>query len=279
MIIKTYPNKSLYGKYFLAIEAPDDETVTKDQPKPRRNVKVISVKPSNRRKDFTEVDDEPETVTPEEQPAPETTEDTPEQTDAADAEPAEANQPTPETSDNQTETADEGPDTEGTEDFTSDDNTTDTSGDDTGETGEEGPDTEGTEDFAAGAEDETETQPQQQTNDTAPPADATKANAPGVDLDSMRKYNLFKEFMSLYNACNNYISKLENILRNDYEENQIIRISVNNLREIKDILSDYMTIRFQINSYIQSLLFYQKMVISVQLVFNLLKSINPNNKT
>ena len=100
------------------------------------------------------------------------------------------------------------------------------------------------------------------------------ANAPGVELDSTRKYNLYREFMSLYNACDNYISKLENILRNDYDENQIILISVNNLREIKDIVSDYMTIRFQINTYVQSLLFYQKMIVAVQLVFKLLKSIN-----
>ena len=82
--------------------------------------------------------------------------------------------------------------------------------------------------------------------------------------------------MSLYNACDNYISKLENVLKNDDEENQIIRISVKNLREIRDILSDYMTIRFQLNTYVQSLLFYQKMVVSVQLVFNILKTIKSN---
>ena len=62
MIIKTYPNRNIYGKYFLATEAPDDEEVTEEQPKPRRNVKVISVKPSNRNKDFTQVGNPP--ITP-----------------------------------------------------------------------------------------------------------------------------------------------------------------------------------------------------------------------
>ena len=29
MILKTYPNRNIYGKYFLATEAPDDEEITK----------------------------------------------------------------------------------------------------------------------------------------------------------------------------------------------------------------------------------------------------------
>jgi len=37
-----------------------------------------------------------------------------------------------------------------------------------------------------------------------------------------------------------------------------------------------MTIRFTLNTYVQSLLFYQKMVVSVQLVFKMLASIKKN---
>lgn len=288
MIIKTYINRNLYGKYFLATEAPDDEEVTEEQPKPKRNVKVISVKPSNRGKDFSQIEEEPvEEPTPEE--TPETTESTPETEETVPAEDT-STEPT-ENVPEETEVpdAEEAPvedvsDT-GDEDFTdgAEDTGEEVNTDDTGETGEETPDDSGDEDFTAGVDDTgeeaTPTEETPPTENTTASSDntANNNNAPGVDLDSMRRYNLFKEFMSLYNACDNYISKLENILRNDYEENQIIRISVNNLREIKDILSDYMTIRFRLNSYIQSLLFYQKMVVSVQLVFNMLKSINSKN--
>lgn len=306
MIIKTYINRNIYGKYFLATEAPEDEEVIEEQPKPRRNVKVISVKPSNRGKDFTEVEEEPveeENETPEtEESTPDTeektstdditiepTENTPDTTEAEET-PVEDNEPAPEenetpetqetTADTNEEPVDEGPDIDGDEDFT---DGADIAGEETpaegDETGEEGPDTGSDEDFADGADNTGEEA--QPTEDAQPAQNTTPANnnAPGVDLDSMRKYNLFKEFMSLYNACDNYISKLETILKNDYEENQIIRISVNNLREIKDILSDYMTIRFRLNSYIQSLLFYQKMVVGVQLIFNMLRSINSDSKT
>lgn len=277
MIIKTYPNKNIYGKYFLATEAPDDEEVSEEQPKPKRNVKVVSVKPSNRSKDFTQVGNPP--ITPDDvedtedidvdttdygtEEIPDTT-DTPETTEPAAEEPviddtnAEAS---PEDA-----TTDDAPDTgEGdTTDFTADDPAID-------DTGEEGPDTGGDEDFTADTGEDTT---DMATDDTTGDATAD-GGKPGVEFDSTRKYNLYKEYMSLYNACDNYISKLENILKNDNEENQLIRIAVKNLREIKDILSDYMTIRFQLNTYVQSLLFYQKMVVSVQLVFNLLKSIKP----
>ena len=272
MIIKTYPNKNLYGKYFLATEAPDDETVTDDQPKPKRNVKVITVKPSNRRKDFTAgIEDDPDDIEP--TPQEDTAEDTTE------------TKPTVQGDTTEDETPDEQPEAEeDNTDFTAgadEDEEGETSDDpDTEETGEEGPSDEDNTDFTAGADDvdDTDDTPAenttQQTNN-----EANKPSPPGVEFDSTRKYNLYKEYMSLYNACDNYISKLENILKNDYEANQIIRISVTNLREIKDILFDYMTIRFQLNSYVQSLLFYQKMVVAIQLVFNLLKSINSKEKS
>lgn len=330
MILKTYPNKNIYGKYFLVTEAetPEDVEVTEDQEKPKRNVKVITVKPTNRSKDFTEIEDEsmpegeivdepveepqaeeqsveqPTDVPEEAQPEPTQTEeepseqssDTPEevpteepQTDEQPVEQTGTEEPvvvddaTTEPTETSTPDAD-APDTNSTEDFTND--TAEAQAEavpNEGTNGSEaqpadGPDVGSAEDFTNGA---TQDGPPVDANGNViadPNAQAAEAapvrNAPGVELDSTRKYNLYKEYMSLYNSCDNYISKLENILRDDNEENQIIRISTNNLREIKDIISDYMTIRFQLNTYVQSLLFYQKMVVAVQLVFNLLKSIN-----
>lgn len=288
MILKTYPNKNLYGKYFLATEAPDDETVTEDQAKPKRNVKVISVKPSNRGKDFTQVGNPPITAddtdvndevdldttdystdtaeeeTPTQPEEPTTSEET---TPPVEEVPEQPTQEGDADQDTQVEQPDTGDDDN--TDFTSDTGDIPTEGD---ETGEDGPDTGGDEDFTAGSDDQSMDDTTQDNQDNANAA-TDKPAAPGVELDSTRKYNLYKEYMSLYNACDNYIGKLENILKDDTDENKIIRISVNNLREIKDILYDYMTIRFQLNTYVQSLLFYQKMVVAVQLVFNLLKSI------
>ena len=279
MILKISPNKNIYGKYFLATEAPDDEetVVNDDQPKQRRNVKVISVKPSSRGKDFTQVGNPPITAdttevddsididetdytadeapvqepTQEEQPTDQAQE--PQQTEVA----PETTEPETQTDPNAEETNTEEPVDQPETGETDNTDFTNTEEDpNTAETGEDGPVTDDTQDFT----NDTNTDDATANPDTTANNDANKFAPPGVELDSTRKYNLYREYMSLYNACDNYISKLENILRNDYEENQIIRISVNNLREIKDILFDYMTIRFQINTYVQSLLFYQKMV-------------------
>ena len=79
--------------------------------------------------------------------------------------------------------------------------------------------------------------------------------------------------MSLYNAISNYITKLENNIRDDIQANQIIKEATNRLREIKDLTYDYMTIKFEISTYTQSLVFYQTLIVSVQMVFNLLANI------
>ena len=102
---------------------------------------------------------------------------------------------------------------------------------------------------------------------------------PGIDYDSTRKYNLFKDFMSLYTAIDNYIFKLEDGINDDIDTNQIIKVSVNKLREIKDLTYDYMIIKFETQTYVQSLLFYQNLVVAIQVVFRLLSNLkNKKNK-
>ena len=63
----TKPNLYLYGKYFLASEADGEETEEEVKPETatRRNVKVVTVKPNNRSKQFADVDIGTEEETPE----------------------------------------------------------------------------------------------------------------------------------------------------------------------------------------------------------------------
>ena len=69
MILEIYkPEVSKYGRFFLFSEADDDP------PEPKRNTKVIDVKPNNRSKiDFTDGSEQPEP----EEPSEETPVDTP----------------------------------------------------------------------------------------------------------------------------------------------------------------------------------------------------------
>ena len=297
MVLRIHKNTkpNLYGRYFLASEADDEETEEEVKPETatRRNVKVVTVKPNNRLKQFADVD------IGEEETAPETTTDdtgadepvTDDNTDYSADDTENTPDTTPETGDvggdNQETGADDAPETGDETDFSDigdDPNTTDDTsgaGDDTN--ADDAPETGDDTDFTDAAGDETGVDDDGTTDaggeDAANQGTSDEKEKPGVEYDSTRKYNLFKEYMSLYNACDNYISKLENILKDDTVQNQIIRTSVNNLRDIKDIIYDYMTIKYPINSYIQSLLFYQKIKVSIQLIFSLLKNSKNNSDT
>lgn len=292
-IRKNTAKPNLYGRFFLASEADDGETEEEVKPETatRRNIKVVTVKPNNRSKQFADVDIGDEETEPENTTGdtgtdnPITDDNTDYTSDDTENTPDTTNDTTSETNNTgeNTET-DDAPETGDETDFsdTGDDSNTaeDTGEDGTGENTEtdDAPETGDDTDFADAAGDDTGT-----TDDggeaVANQGTSDEKAKPGVEYDSTRKYNLFKEYMSLYNACDNYISKLENILKDDTIQNQIIRTSVNNLRDIKDIIYDYMTIKFPINSYIQSLLFYQKMKVSIQLIFSLLKNSKNNSDT
>ena len=113
----------------------------------------------------------------------------------------------------------------------------------------------------------------------APPEGDTAQAAPtgpGLEYDSTRKYTLFKNFMSLSNAIDNYISKMELKMGDDANRTAILKTATDKLREINDLCYDYITMKFEISSYVQSLLFFQKLIVMIQLVFEM---VSDGNKT
>lgn len=127
------------------------------------------------------------------------------------------------------------------------------------------PDTDYTD---TGGGDQTQ-QPQQGTNQQQ-----DQGRGPGLEYDSMRKYNLYKEFMKLRTSIDTYITKLDACISDDPESNQIIKIASSKFHDLYDLITDYMTMKYEICTYIQNLLFYQRVVASVHLVFKLLKTSN-----
>ena len=269
-IVKPSPNK--YGKYFLSMEAPgDDETVESPI---KSNTKVIDVKPNNRRKlDFTDGAEEVEEIP--EEPSEEQLDDQSIDFDTGASQDFNQDEETPvddtSANDGTEPTVDQPMDTTtGEENFTQEPSATDPStieptvdGAET-EISTDGPDVDAGEDFSAGVDDGTLPD-----DGTTPPPEEQK-KGPGLEYDSTRKYNLFQNYLSLSNAINNYITKLENNMGESYDENLVIKSSTEKLREIYQLCYDYMTMKFEISTYVQSLLFFQNLVIMVQMVFDLL---------
>ena len=130
-------------------------------------------------------------------------------------------------------------------------------------TGEQPPE-EGGDDYTATPDDDG-------TGEQPADAGATQGSGPGLEYDSTRKYLLFENYISLSNALTNYLSKLKNAIGDDIEQNKVIRIAMNKLTEVKELCNDYMLMRFELSGYVQSLLFYQKLIVMIQLIFDMLK--------
>ena len=123
----------------------------------------------------------------------------------------------------------------------------------------------------------------QQQQQPAPDTNQDNANnqkrGPGLEYDSVRKYNLYKEFMKLRTAVDGYITKLEACISDDPRSNQVIKTATEKFRELYDLITDYMMMKFELCTYIQNLLFYQRQVATVQLLFALLKETSQMQKS
>lgn len=274
-----------YGQYFL-FEAPGDE-----EP-PRRNMKNISVLPDNRKRtDFTagaeEIDEPADNPDPEpgavDEPVDEDLGQNQDftQTDDQTGEDLGQDQDFTQTDEAPPEEGEVQPDNppvdnpEGNpegENVTPDTPPEEGGGDDMGET----------EDFTDGGEeapaDELNAGNQAGSDPNANPEGEQQKLGPGVDFEATRKYNLFKEFLNIMEAIDTYNERLENYYIDDPIRNKIIRLSIEKLSEIKEQIYEFIMMRFELSSYIQCLMFYQKMRVSILLVFNLLEKIKFINK-
>ena len=101
---------------------------------------------------------------------------------------------------------------------------------------------------------------------------------PGLEYASTRKYALFLNFEILLNALTNYINKLENNIGDDLNTNKILKAACTKLREIKDLCYEYMIMKFELDTYVKALLFYQNAIVMTQAVFTLLQRIKVHKK-
>lgn len=284
------PEKKRYGQYFLATEDENDESEETGGtvvPEPKFNTKLINIKPSNRGKDFTIDADEP---VPEEEPVEDTTpeNDSPDENmDFTSDNPGVPQEDTSDVAPTIDDPSMTGPPDDPTGDLMNDQTDFNQYGEQPQPTGDDveistdadmNPDGEGDEpmtddqDFTSDAEGN----PDMTDPNAAPPVPEKKG--PGLEYDSTRKYLLFKNYMSLSNAIENYAEKLTSCISDDIDRNKIVLKAIEKLHEINDLCNDYMLMKYEISTYIQSLLFYQNLVVMVQNVFGLLGKLPKKDK-
>ena len=301
--------KPRYGRFFLSTEAPGDEKTdtTEDDSSSviKSNTKVITVKPNNRNRiDFTDGAD----VLPEDDEPVDDTADTATNTGDLDLSTPEMDGPEFQSPDGATDDEPVVTDNDYQADTTADATTPDATLDDgtvdpnatsqpdaTGDanvtvTDPDNPDANNADtsdldldgdnvDFTSDATDDGTGDV-----DAEQPADdgTQQPKGPGLEYDSTRKYKLFQNYISLINAIDNYVAKLESYMSDNYDSNRVFRDSVTKLQEIRDLAMDYTTMKFEIATYVQSLLFYENLIVMIQLVFDFIsksyQAITKNDK-
>ena len=281
MIIEKETKRSTFLDYMLYQEKDDA---------PRRNMKVINVKVSDkRRQDYTkgaELEDEEEIEEPITDNEDYTNEpETGEETDAGADEPVTDGEDYTggaETDDAGEETVDTVPE----ENETPPEGETETvdvaTGEETGgETDAEGagadePVTDD-EDYTGGAEtdDAGEGMDGEANAGAEEPAEGenteTDGNADENSVEQLYKYNLYKKFQKVLKTIEDYSDELENITSDDIEINTKYKQLTTKLKDIEDLMKDYMIMKFSKVSFMQSMLFYQRVVTSVDIILQTLK--------
>ena len=269
---------------FIFQEADGDENVPK-------NRKIVTVKrKGGRRVDYTQGAD----LEPPEEETPETSAEEPEaETDTADngssmddTDYTDAGNDAPEDTGTDSEPAegDASPDDMNIDEPTMDDtdysDDSDSGDDGSEDMGSDGPTMDDTDytDNSDGGDDAADSSSDDSSSD-----DSGDSGSQASPDEQARKYSLYRKFMKLNNLLESNTEVLSNAMFDDSEVNQKIKSVTSKLKETNRLLSEYMVVRFQTASYIQSMLFYQRVLAIININFNILqdlkKQINKNNNT
>ena len=268
-----------YEKKYVFTEAPTE--------KERVNVKRISLRaPDKRTYDFRKgADDEPEEDATEEPAEDVTTDDNTDVvedpgddlTDPAEDEPEVPDEdldteetPTEDTTDEDIVVDDETIETDDLDDTNGEDTGDDPNVNDTEE--DDGTDDIVTDDDPAITDDEADAPDDPNTDDQ----DTGDENAGEKDTDEeekIHKQNLFKKFITLRTSIENYDAKLSSMIGIDADTHEMITEISEKLRSLAEMMYDYMVLKFKKNSYLESMLFYQRTVAAVNLCLDSLDKI------
>ena len=268
-----------YEKKYVFTEAPTE--------KERVNVKRISLRaPDKRTYDFRKgADDEPEEDATEEPAEDVTTDDNTDVvedpgddlTDPAEDEPEVPDEdldteetPTEDTADEDIAVDDETGETDDLDDTNGEDTGDDPNVNDTEE--DDGTEDIVTDDDPAITDDEADAPDDPNTDDQ----DTGDENAGEKDTDEeekIHKQNLFKKFITLRTSVENYDAKLSSMIGIDADTHEMITEISEKLRSLAEMMYDYMVLKFKKNSYLESMLFYQRTVAAVNLCLDSLDKI------
>lgn len=114
---------------------------------------------------------------------------------------------------------------------------------------------------------------------TDPSADPSAAPADGTaqqqfTKDDMRKFQLFKRFLSFHTTLDYFVKKLGESTSDDQKFSYASKMALDKFKKMSDFIKDYMLLKFQSDSFLQNSFTYEKIKASALLTMELLE----NNK-
>lgn len=104
--------------------------------------------------------------------------------------------------------------------------------------------------------------------------DQPKKEAPPADFESNRKFILYKKINDLYNKIMQYQDRLNALTTSTDEDDVIFDFCKNRLTRLQTMIYDYIITGFKQRSYEDNVMFYQRIITSIQLVIKLLGHIS-----
>lgn len=97
---------------------------------------------------------------------------------------------------------------------------------------------------------------------------------PGLEYDSTRRYKLFCRFKELLSTCDAFIERLQKMTTDNQDTSRVIDNGIKKISEVRKLTHDYMILRFVSDSYVQAMLYYDKLIIILNDILNGMKYIN-----
>ena len=117
-----------------------------------------------------------------------------------------------------------------------------------------------------------------QTTDSETPDQGEDQSGEGEDdkVEQMYKYNLYQKFKNVYTSLDEYIDEINTITSDNGELNREYKELSIKLIKIKELMKDYMIMKFAKSSFTKSMFFYQRIMTSINLILQILKKIRLN---
>ena len=105
-------------------------------------------------------------------------------------------------------------------------------------------------------------------------SDTTDGESDGDNKnEGIHKQNLYKKFVSLKTSVDNYEHKLSSIIGVDPETHEMMHRITDKMRSLSDMMYDYMILKFKNNTYLESMLFYQRALSATKLCLDALAKV------